>query len=136
MARNRSNTEKKQRKMNPKSLENLQPLKPGFDPRRNMNGRPKSFDQLRNLFQDIASEEIEIQGKKYTRAQAIGIAMSMDKKLMREFLEFAYGKVPQAVTLANDPDNPLIPKIPDEERIERMKQLAVMIAQEVKGKDA
>ena len=72
----------------------------GFDahPERiNKKGRPKSFDQLRALFQDIASETIEIQGKKYTRAQAIGIAMSMDKKHMREFLEFAFGKVPDKV---------------------------------------
>lgn len=102
MASNRSNTEKKQRKMNPKSLENLKPFESGDDPRRNRNGRPKSFDQLRALFQNIAEDEIVIQGKKYTRAEAIGIAMSMDKKLMRDFLEFAYGKVPQKLDVEND----------------------------------
>ena len=72
------------------------------DPRINRNGRPKSFDQLRALFQSIAEDEITIQGKTYTRAEAIGIAMSMDKKLMREFLEFAYGKVPAQLDVKNE----------------------------------
>lgn len=67
------------------------------DPRINRNGRPKSFDQLRALFQNIAEEEITLNGKKYTRAEAIGLAMSADKKLMREFLEYAYGKVPTKI---------------------------------------
>lgn len=67
----------------------------------NPKGKPKSFDALRDLFQNIAEQEITIQGNTYTRAEAIGIAMSMDKKLMREFLEFAYGKVPQAVDVTS-----------------------------------
>lgn len=97
-----SNTVKKQRG-NPAKLK---PFKKGkgadIDPRINTKGRPKSFDQLRALFQSIAEEEITIAGKTYTRAQAIGIAMSADKKLMKEFLEFAFGKVPQPVTGAGE----------------------------------
>jgi hypothetical protein len=104
---NNSNTVAKQSKRPvPKQLK---PFVKG-DPRINRKGRPKSFDQLRNLFQDIAAEEITINGKKYTRAKAIGIAMSMDKKLMREFLEFAFGKVPQALTLENG-ETPLVFRI-------------------------
>lgn len=107
MARKTSNTGKKQRNPNiaeagkSTRFKSNDPETGEKDPRINRNGRPKSFDQLRSLFQDIASQEIVIQGKKYTRAQAIGIAMSMDKKLMREFLEFAYGKVPQAVDVTS-----------------------------------
>lgn len=113
MARKTSNTGKKQRNPNIAEAGKSTRFKPNNpetgekDPRINRNGRPKSFDQLRSLFQDIASEEITIQGKKYTRAQAIGIAMSMDKKMMKEFLEFAYGKVPQAVTVEGSKDKPI-----------------------------
>ena len=81
-------------KVSEKSKANLKPFVKG-DPRINRNGRPKSFDQLRELFQQIASEEVEnYDGKKVTRAEAIGMIMASDKRLMREFLEFAYGKVP------------------------------------------
>ena len=100
MAKKRSNT-----------TPNNAPKKPGGvtgkgfvkgDPRINRNGRPKSFDQLRALFQSIAEDEVIVEKKKRTRAEAIGIAMSMDKKLMRDFLEFAYGKVPQKLDVEND----------------------------------
>lgn len=70
------------------------PFKSGFDARRNLNGRPKVFDELRALFQDIAHDEIEIDGKKMTRAQAIGILMTTQPDKFEKFLEFAYGKVP------------------------------------------
>lgn len=128
--KSRSNTEKKQRKTNPKSLANLIPFAKGDDPRRNTKGRPKNFDQLRKLFQEIAGEEIADGKSKetITRVYNIGRAMSSDKKLMRDFLEFTFGKVPQAVTLGNDPDNPLLPKLSDEERLKQMKELAVMIS--------
>src|SRR3990170_6666304 len=90
-----SNTVSKQSEEDKKDqYRGLIPFKPGFDPRRNTKGRPKSFDQLRELFQMIAEDNIEVEDTKLTRAEAIGLAMSSDKKLMREFLEFAYGKVP------------------------------------------
>lgn len=92
-----SDTVKKQRG----NIATLKPFKKGkgvdIDPRINTKGRPKSFDQLRALFQGIGEQPIVINGKTYTRAEAIGLAMSADKKLMRDFLEYAYGKVPQAV---------------------------------------
>lgn len=98
VVKSRSNTAKKQRKTNPKSLANLIPFAKGDDPRRNTKGRPKDFDQLRKLFQEIAAEEIADGNKQtITRVYNIGRAMSSDKKLMRDFLEFAFGKVPQAV---------------------------------------
>lgn len=104
MANKASNTGRKQGKLrNPKIAEagKATQFKPG-DPRINRKGRPRSFDKLRELFQDIAAEQITVKGKKLTRAQAIGIAMSMDKKLMRDFLEFAYGKVPAQLDVKND----------------------------------
>jgi hypothetical protein len=90
----RSNTVRKVSKPQKRNTSGLVPFKPGFDPRRNTKGRPKSFDQLRDLFQMIAEDKVKIDGVEMTRAEAIGLAMTSDKKLMREFLEFAYGKVP------------------------------------------
>jgi hypothetical protein len=93
MTKKRSNTTTNNKEKKPGGITGK-----GFvkgDPRINRNGRPKSFDQLRALFQEIAGEEIVDDGKKRTRAHVIGIAMSKDKKLMRDFLEFAFGKVPQ-----------------------------------------
>jgi len=80
-------TEKKKR-----NISGLKPFKKGFDERRNLKGRPKTFDQLRELFQQIANEEVEHEGKKITRAAFIGLMMA--DKQMKEFLEYAYGKVP------------------------------------------
>jgi hypothetical protein len=82
------------RKYNPKSKENLKPFKPGFDERRNLKGKPKSFDQLRDFLQSIAQEEIKDGNEVKTRIRQIAEAMMSDKRLMKDFLEFAYGKVP------------------------------------------
>ena len=88
-----SNTEKKV-STHKRNTSGLIPFKSGYDPRRNTKGRPKSFDELRELFQKIAHDEVEVDGKKMTRAEAIGILMTTDKDKMEKFLEFAYGKVP------------------------------------------
>lgn len=79
-----------------KNLEKRKPFKPNNpetgekDERINREGRASNFDQLRAVFQAIANEQI---GDK-TRLQIIGEALSKDKRLMKEFLEFSYGKVP------------------------------------------
>ena len=82
------------RKYNPKSKENLKPFKPGFDERRNLKGKPKSFDQLRDFLQSIAHEETKEGNEVKTNIRKIAEAMISDKRLMKDFLEFAYGKVP------------------------------------------
>lgn len=81
---------------NPNSLKNLEKRKPFVkgDPRikPNPGGRVKSFDDLRALFQEIANE-IDPKTKK-KRIEKIGETLASDKRLMKEFLEFGYGKVP------------------------------------------
>jgi len=100
-------------------------FKKGYDPRRNMKGRPKSFDQLRALGQDIGEQIATLKdgtpilwnGQEITFAEFILLAWATDKKQMDKFIEYAYGKVPQpimgtgtdgkielVVTYANDPD--------------------------------
>jgi hypothetical protein len=86
-----SNTAKK---LQPKKKVPGIPFKSGFDARRNLHGRPKAFDELRKLFQEIAEDEITVDGKKMTRAQAIGIMMTTQPDKFKDFLEYAYGKVP------------------------------------------
>jgi hypothetical protein len=79
------------------------PRKPGTfvkgDPRINKNGRPKSFDELRELAKQLANETIEDKktGLKYTIVEAILKRMASDPKMMKDFLEIAYGKVPTVI---------------------------------------
>lgn len=61
------------------------------DPRINRNGRPRSFDQLRKLAQNIAHERIA-DGSTITAAEAILRQMAHDNP--ERFIEIAFGKVP------------------------------------------
>lgn len=83
------------------------PFKKG-DPRINRNGRPKSFDALRSLAQEIAHEKakaggntVVIDGHSVTVAEAIlrQWAQSKNPALQQKFIEVAFGKVPQSVEL-------------------------------------
>jgi hypothetical protein len=69
------------------------------DPRINRKGRPKSFDALRELAQQIAHEAVIVGDKKFTVAEAIlrQWAQSKNPQLQRAFIEIAYGKVPDNV---------------------------------------
>lgn len=74
------------------------------DPRINRKGRPRTFDALRTLAQDIAHEEakdangqtITVNGKGVTIAEAIlrKWATSKDPRLQINFMEVAFGKTP------------------------------------------
>ncbi len=68
------------------------------DPRINRKGRPKSFDALRALAQQLSHEIIESKdGQKQTAVEMILRTLAM--KSPKDFLEIAYGKVPQPVDL-------------------------------------
>lgn len=79
------------------------------DPRINRKGRPKSFDALRELAQQIAHEEakdktgapIVINGKLATITEVImrKWAASGDPKLQQAFIDVAYGKTPTVTEL-------------------------------------
>ena len=84
------------------------------DPRINRKGRPKSFDQLRSLAQEIAHEAaasggkpVVINGKTVTVTEVImrQWAQSKDPRLQQKFIEVAYGKTPEQVLLTGSVAN-------------------------------
>lgn len=80
------------RKVHPNSLKNLEKRKPFVkgDPRINPGGKVKSFDELRVFLQEIAHETVKDERKnKILRLREIVLNLSE-----KDFLEFAYGKVP------------------------------------------
>ena len=89
------------------NTDNLKPFVKG-DPRINRNGRPKSFDALRKLAQQLSSEvatdangqEVIRDGHKVTIAELVLLQMVRDKKQRKEFLEIAFGKVPVELNVA------------------------------------
>ena len=74
--------------------ENLKPFTQG-DKRINRKGRPKSFDALRKLAQQIAAEELQsTDGDTITRIEALLRVMSTSRNPAdrKTFLEYAFGK--------------------------------------------
>ena len=95
-------------------MANHNPPTNGFkkgDPRINRKGRPRTFDALRSLAQEIAHEAalsggkpVVIDGHIVTVAEAIlrQWAQSHNPQLQRAFVEVAFGKVPDDIALHSD----------------------------------
>ena len=97
----------------------LKPFVKG-DPRINRKGRPKSFDALRSLAQEIAHEAakqgnqpVVIDGHVVTVTEAImrQWAMSKDPRLQQKFIEVAYGQVPSVTRLEGTEGGPMVIKV-------------------------
>ncbi len=73
------------------------PFVKGEDPRRNLKGRPRSFDAVRELAQQICHEElITKDGTAISRVEALlrSWSGSIEPSLQKAFVEYAFGKVP------------------------------------------
>lgn len=92
------------------------------DPRINRKGRPKSFDALRELAQQIAHEEAKAKDKETGQLAPIVIdghvatttelilrkwASSNDPRLQMAFMEVAFGKVPQRTEVTGKDGGPM-----------------------------
>jgi hypothetical protein len=86
------------------------------DPRINRKGRPKDFDALRALAQQIAHEEAQNAGKPLvigghvvtvTEAILRSWAQSKDPRLQQAFMQIAFGKVPDTVQLTGKDGGPI-----------------------------
>lgn len=84
------------------------------DPRIWRGGRPKSFDALRTLAQEIAHETAKaggqpviVDGHAATVTEVImrQWAQSKDPRLQQKFIEVAYGKTPEQVLLSGSVAN-------------------------------
>ena len=78
------------------------------DPRINRKGRPKSFDKLRELAQQLANEQAQGNGGApiiidgHIATQAEMILRQMMKDNPEKFVEIAYGKVPAPVEVSGE----------------------------------
>lgn len=72
------------------------------DSRINRNGRPRAFDDLRKIAQKIAIELVadpKDQNKKVCRINKVLRQMADSKQHCMNFIEIAYGKVPQDLNM-------------------------------------
>jgi len=94
----------------------LKPFVKG-DPRINRKGRPKTFDAVRALAQEIAIELVRrqdgepalVNGKALTTVELIlrSWAQSQDPRKQLAFIEYAYGKVPQQTEVTGKDGGPV-----------------------------
>ena len=83
--------------------QNLKPFVKG-DKRINRKGRPKSFDALRKLAQQIAAEDLQsTDGDVITRIEALLRVMSSSKNPADRalFLAYAFGKPKEEIAMNN-----------------------------------
>ena len=83
--------------------QNLKPFVKG-DKRINRKGRPKSFDALRELAQQVASDVMETPEGKITRIEALLRVMSTSRNPADRalFLAYAYGKPKDELQLSGE----------------------------------
>ena len=93
------------------------------DPRINRKGRPKSFDALRALAISIAREDATNQkgdpltwaGKPVTYAEYVLRSWVFDKAHQKDFIEAAFGKVPDKVDLTSNGESIVVKLVKDEQ---------------------
>ena len=87
------------------------------DPRINRRGRPKDFDALRALTQEIAHEAAMSNGQPIVQnGNALSIVQAMMRKwamsnnadLQKKFIAIAFGEVPTETKHTGDKDNPVV----------------------------
>jgi hypothetical protein len=97
------------------------------DARINRSGRPKSFDQLRKLAQEISIEKVkDSNGNTLTVAEAVlrKLVQSNESRALQIFLEYAYGAPPTKIETTGFENKTLILHFAHErEKVERERLL-------------
>lgn len=93
-------------------------FKKGKDARRNTKGRPKSFNELRDLVQSVGNEiAVDAQGQPilnpatgapYTRIELAVRGMLSNPKQLKTLLAYGYGTPPQNVELTGKDGNNIV----------------------------
>ena len=104
-----TDTEQTEKPINRSPIPNAKPFVKG-DPRINRKGRPKNFDKARELAKQVAilkkTGTNTKTGEKFTTTPVslifIDWAESKDIRKQRALLEYAYGKVPDAIEIKAD----------------------------------
>jgi len=74
------------------------PFAKGDDPRRNLKGRPRTFDQARALALEVLHKELQLKdGSKVSVAEAILTGWAKTKQQQKDLIELAFGKVPDKI---------------------------------------
>ena len=86
------------------------PFSKGHDPRRNLNGRPKSFDEVRSLAQELA-HQVGRNGREEIINVLESWRDSKEPQLQKAFIEYAFGKVPDKVHMGDIDGKPTTPMV-------------------------
>lgn len=92
-------------------IENLRPFTKG-DPRINRLGRPKSYEKLRELAQEIAGDRTKDEnGETIIIAMFKAMSKSKNPADRKLFLEYAYGKVKEELDITTGGDKFAVPTV-------------------------
>jgi hypothetical protein len=84
------------------------PFAKGNDPRRNLKGRPRTFDQVRDEAQRIAHEILPDASLTVIQAILRTWAKSKEPMLQLKFVEYAFGKVPDKLETTGLEQKPVL----------------------------
>ena len=104
------------------NLQKGKPFQKGFDPRRNLDGRPKDVDYLRAFVQELLDEEITVPANKETgiperkvhllRSMLLGMALGNAAADHIALLQYGYGKIPDEIVFTVDDLKKIIDYLP------------------------
>ncbi len=104
------------------NLKKGKPFQKGFDPRRNLDGPPRTVDYIRKFVQEMMEEEVTIPANKKTGAQErktnllrnmiLNMALGNAAADHVAILQYGYGKIPDEIIFTVDDLKKIIEYLP------------------------